>query len=692
MQAPRTARTTPLLLTLLSIYLPTATARADTLELADGAKLENCYVRDDATQILVWENLGQIGGPPARTYPRSAIRGYKVDRGDDWDEHPPLPDLTVTFIEHEPKLPGLHGRVDYDRFGRPSLRGGTAIRDLGDRAWMHPEEAALDLKLQHAPGDPIRLTAHVKNVGFATAEPFVFAWLIDGREAGRGRCTKALPEMQETTHSLDWRWADGLHTVTFRIVTDQREIATINNEATDPLWGWGFAYVVHTGRVAAWHQNRTAYGTFAFEDFYRWHLDIMNALFAQSAYPSAPDGIMARVRLDRIVYADDVAADEAAMVEPDGIRHDQGRWIWIDEQDRNGRWEPPTKEWRNQTEWSLPHELGHQLGLTDYYALDYAGHEFHVMPDNGDLVTHFMTHAITMMHWHGPHLWSELDADYLNATWNMPRGHFGDYYFAIPRETFLHVADVNGRGVPEARVEVFQRGVEVDPAGEPGRDQGVLYYPVVEDGNFDHPVSKDPVIAGTTDAHGWLRLPNRPAAEVRTLNGFHRRPNPFGNINVVGGRGLLLVKVTKEDRPCHYWLEIYQFNVAWFRGDRDRFTIELRAPYGSVDSPPPPRAVAAARLDPDRARITWEPAPVQREQHYFDRALGYRVYRRISSDGLNDRPWFPVATLGPEARTAEVDLREFPEDIYWYSKANRFAVTAIGDLGVESALAETLLP
>jgi len=670
------------------VLMVTAIGQADTLELADGTILRNCFIRDEGVRILVWEDMAQVG-ENAKVYPRSAIKGFKIERGDSWDAHPGLPDLSVTFIEMNPKLAGLHGRVSYDRFGRPSLSGASALEDIGERGVMEPEEVAKKLKLKYQPGEEITLTAHVKNLGFVTSRPFGFVWLIDDQEVRRGRYPRSLKEMDETTFSLKWKWQEGFHHVTFRILQDQQEIATINNEATDPLWGWGFFYLVNKKRVVAWHQKRTACGTFSFEDFYRWHLDIMNRLFAASIFPSAPEGIKARVRLDRIIYCDDVEEAQNALFAPDGIRYDQGGWIWSDSpEEKAGKWESATKEWRNQTEWSLPHELGHQLGLTDLYALDYAGHESHKMPDNGEPVTHFMAHSITMMHWHGPHVFSEIDAGYLNMTWDKPRGHFGDHYFAIPKENFLRIVDINGNGVPGAKVEIFQRGVQVDPNAQPGADQGVQYFPVVEDGNFSHPVSQDPVIVGTTDSEGIIRLPNRPVQEVRTLNGYHRQPNPFGNINVVGERGLMLARVTKYDHPCYYWLEIYDFVAAWFRGQKDRFTTVLKTPYGSVSSPQPPRDVKVERVNENHVRVTWSKPAIPREQQYLDRALGFRVYRRISNDGLNDRPWFSVATLSPNTFECVVDLRQFVDDIYWYSKVNRFAVSSIGECSVESELVE----
>ena len=667
-------------------------ASADTIELTDGTVLNGCFVRDEGIRYLVWEKMADVGGP-AKAIPRSQVKQLKIQRDAAWDAHPDLPDLSVTFIEMDPKRAGLHGHVDYDSYGRPSLRGAKGLLDLGDRTVMAPEEAAKNVKLKYAPGEEVTLTAHVRNVGFKEAKPFQFVWLIDDKEVAKGDCAKSLKEMEETSFALKYKWEDGFHTATFRVVTDQPEISANNNEAKDPLWGWGFWFYVTNGRCDAWHQVRSAAGTFCWEDYYRWHVELMNTLFEASVFPAAPKGIIARVRLDRVIYTDDLDQALKSHENPaDGLSYQQGTWIWRNDEDKNKKWVEPDKNWRNGTEWSLPHELGHQLGITDWYFLDYEGTKDHVWPDTGEKISHFQTHPDTMMHWHGPNVYSEVDAGYLNLTWDKPRGHFGDYYFALPAECFLQVQDVNGLGLPGAKVEIFQRGTEVDPKGEPGEQQGVRFFPAIEDGNFNRPVSKAPVIVGTTDEFGMMRLPNRPVKEVVTLNGYHRRPNPFGNINVVGERGIMLVKVTQDDRPTWYWLEIYNFNVAWFRGQKDKFVTVLRTPYRSVSSPLPPRNVKAAAEGKDQVRVTWDPAEIKHERQYLEQVIGYRVYRRIGTMGLNDRPWFPVATLKPASRECLVDLREKPEDIEWYSHASRFAVSSIGQLGVESELVEFVLP
>ena len=77
-------------------------AFADRLELKDGTVIENCFIRDEGIRLLVWEDMGDVGTPNWKIYPRSQIGRYEIERDKSWDLHPNLPDLSVTFIEINP--------------------------------------------------------------------------------------------------------------------------------------------------------------------------------------------------------------------------------------------------------------------------------------------------------------------------------------------------------------------------------------------------------------------------------------------------------------------------------------------------------------------------------------------------------------------------------------------------------------
>ena len=663
---------------------------ADTLILKDGTVLSNCYVRDEGVQFSLWRTFEKVGEIP-ELLPASAVKSYNLDRSDSrWDKHPELSDLSVTFIEMNPKLPSLHGNVDYNELGMPIVKSTPkGFKSIGERAAMHPEEVVADVKFQYDPGQLITLTAHVRNIGFTSAKPFDYTWKMDGKIIKKGTYSSDLSEMQEALFPYQFAWKPGFHEVSFEISTDQKEIAVNNNAIIDPLWGYSYTFYADNGRIAAWHQVRNAGGTFSFEDYYRFHIDMMNNLFKNSVFPASPSGIIARVRLDRVVYTDDIKQYEERF-SSDGLLHEQGAWKWVDTQDDTRKYEPPNKESRNSTEWSLPHELGHQLGSVDWYTFDCAGSTNHVMADTGENATHFMRHPANMMHSHGPQPFSEVDAGYFNMTLGKPRGYYADYIFAVPLSNYIHLIDVNGYPVKNAKIEVFQRGVSIDKKKKPVSANGTTWYPILETGEFGYNIDKDPVITGSTDNNGTMLLPNRDVDEVKTLNGFYRRPNPLGNMNVVGQRGILLIKVTAFDRPLYYFLENYDFNTAWFRGNSNSCTFVFKTPYGSSGGPLSPVDVAAKK-DGTTATVTWSEPPAKNERNYLEKVIGYTVYRRISNDGLNDKPWFPVATVGPETFSVSVDLEQYPQDNYWFSRVERFAVSSQGESGKQSELVETLL-
>lgn len=137
------------------ILLLLAGAHADRLTLHDGTVIENCYIRDEGVRLIVWERLEDVGTDRWKVYPRRLVKEFTIERDAAWDAKPNLPDLTVTHIELNPKLAGLHGRVEYDVYGRPKIVGGR-LPDLGERAYMEPEAVVQGLKFQYTPARPSR--------------------------------------------------------------------------------------------------------------------------------------------------------------------------------------------------------------------------------------------------------------------------------------------------------------------------------------------------------------------------------------------------------------------------------------------------------------------------------------------------------------------------------------------------------
>lgn len=685
---------TVLFVTIISAICIISAAYADIVVTANGKAATNCIVCDRGVNFWLWKSIDDVSSQPM-VIPASKIKEFKIEREDPaWDAHPNKPDLSVTHVSRYPRLPSLHGNIDYAPDGSPTIgHRAKALKNIGNEKNTHPEKVVEGIQFNYTPGQTITLTAHVRNVGFAPASPFKYTWTLNGDVVKEGTYNKSLDEMEEATFAYSFPWQE-FPELDFSVQNDDEEIVVWNNTLKDYLWGFTYIYIVSEGRVDAWHTVRNAVGSFSFEDFYRWHIDIMNDLMKASVYPSTPSGMTARVRLDDIIITDDVKAANAKRHRENGLSYDQGGWVWEDVEnphvpiavkEEGTGWKPPSKEWRNRTEWSLPHELGHQLGLIDWYNFDFGGSEAHVAPDNGEKIAHMMDYPITMMHWHGPQPFSEVDAAYLDYTRKMPRGYFGDHVFAIPATNIIRVIDINGRPLQNAHVEVYQRGVKVDTNKEPQTIDGSLVYSIIEDGDFSPSVSPDPIVVGTTDKNGEMMLPNRPAVEVHTLTGFTRKDNPLGNVNVVGQRGLLLIKVIENDTPAYFWLDNYNFNVPWFRGYKDSYTYVLPTVFGSEDGPNMPQNVTVKKSEGNRATISWA-APPMKERNYLDRVIGYRVYRRVGNSGLNDIPWHPVATLTPDETTATIDISQKLDEPYMGARTERLGVTALGKNGRESSL------
>ncbi|MCB9881915.1 MAG: hypothetical protein H6834_09005 [Planctomycetes bacterium] len=684
---------------------------ADELVLRNGTRITNCLLRDEGLRVRVWRTVADF---PERdeVYERAEVRELRYDRDqaafDDKERFAGMQDLSVTHIELTPKLPGLHGVYTYDATGAmrvvprtelghlpghvDPVKAQAALKDLGEEAFTHPKDVVAGTKLTYDVGQPITLIAHVRNVGFGRAQPFDWVWEIDDHEVARGHCDETLEEQAITRFEYRTLWQEGQHHATFRLNPSVPEIASFNDRRREALTAFAYFYAVSKRRIDYAHRHRNTLGSFSFEDYYQWHLELMNDLLAASVHPDMPDGCRARVRLDRILYVDETTPEvlDAQLVGDDGLGRHQGGWIWQDDAaDRRGEWHRPFGQFFGVvTEWSLPHELGHQLGLIDLYNLDYHGNEAPIVVDGRPLrVAHFYRHPRHMMHWHGPHVFSWTSASYLHRTWDLPRGCFGDYVFLTPDETWVEVHDVNGLPMADADVRVYQRAVRIDEERAPETQEGVTFRHVTEEADFPSRFQTDvPVIEGRTDAFGRLRLPNRPVKRVETINGYERRPNPFGNVNVVGQRGLMLIDVAKDGRHAPFWLSITDLNEACLRGHGARHVEVLETPWPSPQSPPEPGYPRLLTSDGSMFTLAWN-APVK--EGVANEAHGYRVYRRYASEGLNFEPWEPLATVGADVHRFGLGaLRDVPARPGGMTDHRRvaFAVSTINERGVESGL------
>lgn len=510
-------------------------------------------------------------------------------------------DLDVTYIERTPRYPSLHGKVDYPE-GIPVLTAaGASIRKF-----------APDV------GEVVTFAAHVVNKGTQPSGAFTYKFLWDKSVLAEGSDAQGLAPGQEGQYSFVTKWPEGRHSIGFQVTlgdgrADSCPANDLLEDATDAL---GFRIHVYRETYDGFNANPNIIGSYSFEDWLQWHVRDMNQKFADAVYPSTPQGCQERIRIDRIAVVND-EQEEKAEVEAhrEGF---QGAWGFAPWNDYPQRAANP--------DWGLIHEWAHQLGLIDLYLFNFDPAENRIPgPDGMPLcIGYSFPNPKTMMHWHGPHPFSEMDAWALNQQLGRSRGYYGDYLYAMCDRYYFRVLDITGEPVPGARVLIYQGG------------RGREAFP-------------EPVGGATCDQDGVCLIPNRPAPHITTFMGFTQHDNPFGQINIVGANGLLFFRIAARGQEMHRWMNITEFNVPYYRGARESYTFELRTLLPPLDAAAPPKQVRAIRTAPNKVGLTWEPSS-------DSSVTAYKVYAK--NPRVDDEPgnFKTVATITAEASPAAPDL------------------------------------
>ncbi len=302
-------------------------------------------------------------------------------------------------------------------------------------------------------------------------------------------------------------------------------------------------------------------GTFSFQDWLQAQAAQLNQRLANAVYPDTPDGIADRIRIDVITETVKVGSGEVI----GNLAYD-GRWTFRTEQDYK---RTPENEARISaenyvqrfvagTDWGLIHELAHQLGVIDLYQLNVSLSAGNKVQQDLPLLSGF--------NWRYPGLMGGGDARSCDSTHfsdhtarsfvansGYRRGYFGEYLYDLPAEVWVQVLDREGEPVPQASITAYQTQFKV--------------------------LNDTSVFGGWTDDEGRFQLPNRPISPaITTATGHSLKPNPFGDIDVVGRNGQLLIRVDHDNQTFFAWLPITDLNMAAWRG-HDIYTVRLRTHF-----------------------------------------------------------------------------------------------------------------
>lgn len=500
------------------------------------------------------------------------------------------PDLDVLFVERLP-------RIDFD-----GPNGG----------W--PEE-----------GSDITWRAHVYNWGVETV-PARYTWTLDDEVVKTGEIDIPVgpPATDATTIDLPWKWTQDRHTLRFDIepLRPMDELITPNNTITFATNAITVGFYVEQSVWEFHHEHQYRLPTKDGNSFADWAQRMTrkwNAMFAEAVYPEYPDGIVERVRFDRLVIVPDFALPLHGGIPSNNPNlHDKTIDMQWGHEERSilPPYELPENHWWSpertlkvfetgrvaQKKEDPPfwcglgfiHEMAHARYLVDAYGFNvHSGHGedinnrlIRVTVDGRPILGRYLPLGEDIQHWRkypgqmGGNYWewSVFDA----MCWNRvagQRARGGNCNSPPTIGEFL-------QDIPERLVYEF-----VDQDGNPLANADVWIYHAEGTGkNWYSKLYRDePGIKTHTDRDGRAEFDRT----LWSANGKIR--HTYGHSN-----GVALIRVTYEGQ--HYFLfeEVTSANIAYNLGHHDEYTFRRQITLREGEPAP----------DTWDVNNTWEPAGV----------------------------------------------------------------------------------
>ncbi len=554
----------------------------DIVTMQDGTK----YVG----KIMEWADevwIFNAAGNPTRV-PTSQIDTLLFRRDDRPVPQPALPDLTVQYIERSPTESSYRGLVNED---------GTAKQGAAS-----PQ--------RHQAGQPITLRISITNGGFAPSQSVPIAVYADDQTIK----TAELPPLAPgDAHVVESTWNYNLGAKQIRVLIDaagtQQEAARWNNSFVEPVQALGVLV-----RVAP-ELSEGAFGltdTHNVADFVQYQLQSFNALMAASTHDVAPNGIIERVRCDKLEL---IATD--AKPAADG-RYDAVVEFKLPEDSQKAA------AYTLRVDWSAMRSLAAQLGLADPSPLETSLAQSRIYDRFGRpaLVAHMLRESERgFMGGVAGCRFSRVEAAYLNAVRGKPRGARGSYLNQIPGNIGFVVHDRYGKPLPGVEVGIFQLG----------QSESGQYLLRGAGGN-------SPLIEAATDESGGLQLPNRAVSASVSVDGIGARANAFGTIAPDYSNGLMAVRLRFGGKETFHFISLLDAQDAVLAGHDQQWSVRFDTPFvaGEVPtSPPYVVPLAAEETEVGAAVLAWPlPRGVAPE-----RIGEWHLYERRGYAGQDDEGW-----------------------------------------------------
>lgn len=513
------------------------------------------------------------------------------------------PDLSVTYIERTP---------EYERYDN---RDAYTFKDQGGQSVgvMNKPGAAQSQKWPKD-GETVTYTAHVKNVGDAPSQGFGAQWIVREVPGSVVDVDKGLKPGEETTvvYTKPYK-ADKLdkpdtidHRVLpigFKIIPKGPDAVAANDYVEIQENALNMGIWVEKSFYDMMAEKPNIVGSHAFEDWLQAQFRIWNeAYFPFSRFSFAPDGILERVRIQRITIVPDGTLKGGAHMPGDKptLVYD-GEWGFEGPKTDAGRAEVQKyiDSVRQGKDAVLLRDMSRQIGLIDLTAMevdpglpDGSRGKVHLR-ENGSVVTRgamdrfpglmgggdtrnesMLPGRLTIpqdpvddpvldgAELEATDLYSASDVAGLNGSIGYRRGYSGEFIYDQPQLVLFHAVDVAGRAISGAELSFFQMA-----NGQ------------IADG--------PPAFTLTADKFGVAILPERPTLETgtfTTLTGHTLKPNAFGRLDVAGANGAFMVRCKKNGATDWGWLKAWQLVDALHRGQKAPFVdVRFQVPSQALD-------------------------------------------------------------------------------------------------------------
>ncbi len=450
---------------------------------------------------------------------------------------PPGADLTIGYIARFP-------RIDYTwGSNEPSTEGWPAV------------------------GSTVTWQAHVKNWSGKNLPAVQYIWYLDSTAVDSG--TVAIPAESAVDINYPWKWTFSRHTVEIEI--DPHNLIPEEEEQNNSL-------MIYTNAIGAgFYVEQSVYDYFrkyqkdlgvhsnCWEDWAQRHVSTWNKMFANAIYPETPNGVIDRIRIDKITVVPDGSLPLAGGL-PTNDPNMSDRTIDL-------QWGFPATLLNNDFyknhssistnnafyfEGSLLHELGHARYLIDVYGFnvsdDGKGSTVGIkengqfisgtsyMPLTGNMV--YTTPYLGLMNGQYTYI-GRYSAGALNlitgdratlGNYNAP-GNIGVFMQDLPAQNQLQIEDESGNPLPGANVKVFQA------SGKSGEWYG-KYFDNIPDLDF------------TADSAGDVLVGRCPFSKDGKI------VHTYGESNSIA-----ILRIFFNGKVGYTFISVANFNMAYWRGN-----------------------------------------------------------------------------------------------------------------------------